>query len=381
MNRASIALLILSLFPHLLFPQTERPSVVAGMETAGAGVHYASRTGITPNIDWALRVNPYLMARLGKNFFAGIGALRETANIRGVQFTPLHGIGLHGRYYFPFQTKNAWITDRFRFYGESSWYLLDHRINAQTGALENLGSLDNQQFQLGVSANFRLFRSLYFDLTYQSLLFTQGKPFLFTPAVALEYHFAEKRPPYQARVLSTETSKTPYRIFDSSGFLQKVTMGASYTFIFDDLNTDDLFRYQEHTLNLNAAVSLGTHLDLGVAYLAISVREKGAPSERFSLAGAFMQYDFLRDSPGMRLFAETGFYRGNFCTCGNDAPYYRPNLSYIPYGGGMEFKLFKKRPWYLDMSFLWYQLVSRVPGTNTWAYSQYVAGLNYRFSP
>lgn len=378
----SLCLSILFTFlPLLLTAQTERPRIIAGLESGGYFLHYAARTGVTPNLDWSLRLNPYAMFRIGKNGYAGLGASRQIANIRGVQFTPLNGVGLHGRYYFPVQTKNAWINDRFRLYGESSWYLLDHRVTRQTHSVENLGKLSNHQFQLGAGLNFRLFQSLYFDLTYQGLFFTQGRPFFYTPSVALEYHFAEKRAPYQRPAPAAEKTAAGYRIFDPSGFLQKVTLGASYTFIFDDLNTDDLFRYQEHTLNFNVAVSLGTHLDLGLAYLAISAGEKGTPNERYSLAGAFLQYDFLRNSPGMRFFAETGFYRGNFCSCGDEAPYFRPNLSYVSYGGGMEFRLFKNTPLFLDLAFLWYQPVTRVPNTDTWAFTQYVLGLNYHFTP
>lgn len=380
--RNSALFLFLTLLPFLLSAQSyKRPGFIAGLETSGAIIHHAKRTGITPQLEWSFRFNPYLMARIGKHWYTGIGYAREVANIGGVQLPALNGAGLHVRGYIPTRFRDEWLQDRFRFYGAASWYLLDFRADRQTG-ITLLDGFRNHQIGLRAGAQFRLFSSLYLETAYNLYFFTQGEPVFQGQTWSLEYHFGEKRPPLSPPPPPDPNRKREkFKLYDPEGFFRKVTLGASYTFIFDNQNTDDLFNYQEHTININAAVAIGADLDLGAAWLGITAREKGQPAQQYSLAGGFLQYNLLRGIPGIRLFLETGFYRGNFCTCGEGAPYRRPNLSYIPFGGGVEGPLFKSRHLYLDLSFLWYQLVTRLPGEYPYALSQYVVGLNYRFWP
>ncbi|MBK7410405.1 MAG: hypothetical protein IPL49_01005 [Saprospirales bacterium] len=380
MKKISLLILIQVLLLPVLSAQTVRPRIIAGTETGGTVIHYAQRTGISPSVDWALRFNPYVMVRIGRHFFPGIGVSREAGRFRGMPLGPLNGVGLHARYYVPLAIKDDWIMDRFRFFGEGAWYLLDHSVSDQTG-IQVLDGFSNHEIRLLAGVNFRAFSGLYLTMTYHTRFYSQGKPFLFNPSVALEYHFGEKRAPFTPAAPPPAPDRKPFKVYDPEGFLKKVVLGASYTFIFDDQNTGDLFYYKEHTVNLNAAVALGADLDLGIAWLSIGAREGTNPSQRYTLAGAFLQYNFLRNHPSIRAFAETGFYRGNYCTCGDEAPYFKPNLSYIPFGGGLESRLFKSPHWYLDLSFLWYQLVSRVPDEYPYAFSQYIFGLNYHFSP
>lgn len=374
-------LLFLTLLPFCLPAQYERPRLIAGLETSGAIIHYANRTGISPQLEWALRFNPYIMARLGRHWYAGAGYARDLGNVGGVPLPVLNSAGLHLRGYIPTRFRDEWLQDRFRFYGAASWYLADFQADRQTG-VTLLDGFRNHQIGLRAGGQFRLFSGLYLETAYNLNFFTKGDPFFSFQTWSLEYHFGEKRPPLSPPPPPDPDRKNAkFKLYDPEGFFKKVTIGASYTFIFDDQNTDDLFNYQEHTLNLNAAVAIGADLDLGAAWLGITAREKGQPAQQYSLAGGFLQYNLLRGMPGIRLFLETGFYRGNFCTCGEGTPYRRPNLSYIPYGGGLEGRLFKSRHWYIDLSFLWYQPVTRLPGENPYAFSQYVLGVNYRFRP
>lgn len=173
--RKPTLLLFLTLLPLYLSAQFQRPRLIAGLETSGTIIHHANRTGITPQLEWALRFNPYLMTRVSKHWFAGAGYAREIANVGGVQLPALNGAGLHARGYIPTRFRDEWLQDRFRFYGAVSWYLLDFRADRQTG-ITTLDGFQNHQIGLRAGAQFRLVSSLYMETAYNLYFFTQGEP-------------------------------------------------------------------------------------------------------------------------------------------------------------------------------------------------------------
>ncbi len=359
---------------------SKRTTIIAGLEP-GTGFSIVSKraVGTIPRF-WILRFAPYASFKINKNIYLGINYEYQFGKIERNSFPTQNGLGIHSRFFLPFGNTNFLTKNRFKFYTSFEWLKLDHYLDPNSDyGFSKLNGLKNNNFNLLVGSNIRILNSWYLNLAIRPMFFSKGHSFLFSQKGAIEYHFSERRLPYikqQPKRFEHNTKKK--RPFDLSHIFNKTTLGGSYTFIWDNNNTDQKFYYKESTINLNISTSITSDIDFGIAVLPIWTKSLSKSPERFLLLGVFTQYDFLRlESGKSRLFAETGFYKGNLCTCGNDVPFYRPNLNYLPIGGGYEIKIAKNRPLFLDLSFQWFNILNRLP-FDKWAYSQYVIGLNYQ---
>jgi hypothetical protein len=384
MRKIILAIILFHVFFSKAYSQeTKHANIIFSNEIGGSFTIVAPRAvGFLPRY-WVLRNAPTILFGINKRFYIGVTGEHESGRFENEKIPSLKGFGLTSRYYFSENLiKNQYTLNRLQLYAQLSYLLLDYRISpASRFGISKLEGYTNQNAQLILGGNLRLFSNFYLDLGGRLMYYTLDSKWLLTQRGGFEYHFGEKRkklPP--STWVSVATSPEKHKPFDFSRFLSKTVIGASYTFIFDDNNTDNRFYYKEKTFNFNIAVAITSDIDFGFAILPISTVSVSTPRQRFLLSGVFLQYDFLRRVTGdWRAFVETGFYKGNLCTCGDDVPYYRPNLSYMPFGGGIEKRIFKNRPLFLDASFLWYKIVNKVPD-DKWAYSQYVIGLNYHFT-
>jgi len=153
-----------------------------------------------------------------------------------------------------------------------------------------------------------------------------------------------------------------------------LTFGTSITFILDNptSNPSDFF-YKEWSWNKNIAVSLTNRWDVGISHINIYTVGSSLLRERYQLVGLFTQYNFSPKKKN-KLFAETSWHLGNYCTCGLDDPYKLEKLNYLGIGGGYELNITKNL--YLDLAFNTYFILKDVP--RKYNYTQYVVGLNYR---
>lgn len=384
MSRVLIVLVFLQLLSLKAYSQeTKHPKVILSNELGGGFSIVAPRAvGIIPRF-WVLRTAPSLLFSLNKRFYVGVTAEYQTGKYEEERIPSLYGLGLTSKFFFTENLiKNPYTLNRIKLYAQLSYLLLDYKISPEARfGVSKLGGYTNQNAQLILGGNLRLFSNFYLDYGGRLMYYAMDSKWLLTQRGGVEYHFGEKRkklPP--STWTSVAAPQEKHKPFDFSKFLSKTVVGASYTFIFDDNSTENKFYYKEKTLNFNIAVAITSDMDLGFAVMPINTVSLSTPRQRFLLSGVFLQYDFLRRVTGdWRAFVETGFYKGNLCTCGDDIPYYRPNLNYMPFGGGFEKRIFKNRPLFLDASFLWYKIVSKVP-EDKWAYSQYVIGLNYHFT-
>ena len=363
------------------FAQAKSSTLIFGIETGG-------KFSIIPekNLDiydryTFLRTAPYLEIKTAKNLYTGLNYELETGKVNGLRTTPLTGFGMHARYFFPLFKNNLALKDKLQVYAEAALIALDHVIDtsAVTG-VRHLSDYSNLNTQIVAGGDFRLFNSLYLNVAVRPMFYTQGKSFQWSNKLGLEYHFGEKREKY-VRTLGQPESEITNKaaMLDFSSFLNKFTLGSSLAYIIDVDNSGNPDQYKELTWNINAAVSITSDFDFGIAVLPIWIK-KGQIMEKHLLTGFFTQYDFLRNFKGSRLFLETGYYRGNHCPCGDGDPYYYPDLSYIPIGGGYEAKLLKNASLYLDLSILFYQILTKIP-EKKYAYGHYVVGLNYHLYP
>lgn len=169
----------------------------------------------------------------------------------------------------------------------------------------------------------------------------------------------------------------PSAIFAQGNFGKSFCVGSSFTFLRHYEDEPDLPRYNELTWNVNAAMQITKRLDLGVQALAIFMKPEGRSSENHHIIGFFGQFHFIKKDK-IKAFAETSLNTGNYKLSRNDFyPSYENGIVYIGFGGGVELKISKKIPHlYLDLSFINYE---QLHVEQSYAYTQYIIGLNYRF--
>lgn len=171
-------------------------------------------------------------------------------------------------------------------------------------------------------------------------------------------------------------------LFSSEGFTQtrklkfaeQFILGTSIAYKFD--NVRNVYRYNEWSWSLNAAINIDHHFMVGLHNSFILSHGTRVPRDKFDLYGAFVQYDFF-DKSKNRLYAELGLYKGNYCTCGEEDPYKVPNLNYFNFGAGFELSIHKN--FNLEFGLLVYRILNKIE-EQKYGHTQYVAGINYIIS-
>jgi len=156
-----------------------------------------------------------------------------------------------------------------------------------------------------------------------------------------------------------------------------LVLGGSYTYVWDTetLNGIDYnSNYNENTFSINVATDINRRFRIGIDYKKIYTGGELSGKNNYFLLGVFQQYKFLSRKKSFG-FVELGFYKGNYCTCGDDVPYKVNNISYINWGGGYTKNLYKNLN--LDLAFTTAQVVSKIPGR--YGFTQYIIGLDYQF--
>ncbi len=169
----------------------------------------------------------------------------------------------------------------------------------------------------------------------------------------------------------------PSIIFAQENIGKSFCVGSSLTFLHYYEDEPGLPRYNEYTWNVNAAMQITKRLDMGVQALAIFMKPEGNPSENHHIIGVFGQYHFIKKEK-IKVFIETSINTGNYKLSRNDFyPSYENGIVYIGFGGGVELKISRRIPrLFLDLSFVNYE---QLHIEKSYAYTQYIVGLNYRF--
>ncbi len=174
------------------------------------------------------------------------------------------------------------------------------------------------------------------------------------------------------RAQDNNVSKPPVK--DSTKVFNLV-VGGNYTYIWDTevLNGIDYeSNYNEHTFSLNVATDISKRFRVGVDYKKLYTRGELSGRNEYALLGIFQQYKMFNDKKGFA-FLELGFYKGNYCTCGDDTPFKQKGISYLNWGAGYNRKL--KQNLSIDLAFTSAQVISKIPGR--YAFTQYIIGLDY----
>lgn len=154
-------------------------------------------------------------------------------------------------------------------------------------------------------------------------------------------------------------------------FAEKLVLGTSISYL-QDYNRD-FYRYHEWTGSLNIGVNIDHHFMIGLQNLFILGYGTRVATDNFNLFGTFIQYDFF-DKSKNRLYIESGFYKGNYCTCGNSDPYKVNGLNYLNFGGGFELSIRKNIN--LEFGLSIYKILNS-ENKDDYGYGYYIAGINY----
>jgi hypothetical protein len=161
-------------------------------------------------------------------------------------------------------------------------------------------------------------------------------------------------------------------------FGDRLIIGTSVTYIWENNKAVTRNMHHEITWDKNIAVSLTRSLYFGLSHKSIFTRgssffDDKNNRERYSVAGAFAQYDLIQQNQ-KRLFVELSYHIGDYCTCGYQTdPYRRNRLRYLGMGGGIDLPIWKSIS--LDLAFIHHNILNRVP--QKYGYNLYVVGLNY----
>lgn len=158
-----------------------------------------------------------------------------------------------------------------------------------------------------------------------------------------------------------------------SSYQFRIVAGTSLTYIWDPEKS----HFREYTWAANLAFSPIKRLYIGANLMNAWTTSDTSARQHFNLAGAFVQYH-IGNQRNVYLTPEVGYYRGDYCTCGEGNPYRRKGINYLAVGGAIGARIYKGLE--LDLGFMVYQpLLPRTGQGYSYSYTQYVVGLNYEF--
>jgi hypothetical protein len=94
-----------------------------------------------------------------------------------------------------------------------------------------------------------------------------------------------------------------------------------------------------YLLNSKLSISVANRTHLGYRNKFIVQSPPNKEELRFVIHGAYVQYDFL-ERDRLRLWAETGYYFGDFCTCGLFDAIRREGSNFAQIGLGSSYRVF-----------------------------------------
>jgi hypothetical protein len=343
MSLKKIIFLFVALMPISLYSQIERNAlIIAGTETSGqlSTPSLNNNTNSTFPQYAFFRFVPHINYNLHKNLYIGVQFEYGFGNIEKNIVSPQKGIGLSVKHLFiPKKTQNSFIRGRLLPYSALN-YTVDYSTPL---GYRNVSGFSNLNTQILFGLYIRLFNRVYLDIATRAMHYSANNKFLYGNRLGLQYHFGEKRTTQSEKTSrKSETSISTgdkLKPFDFTFFLKRKSIIGRYSFIFDYYETSDPFYYREHNVSLALAVSVTSDIDFGIVYQPILVQVRQREPQKYYMFGPIIQYDFIRRPNNLKVFVETGFFKGNLCTCGDDIPYLTNNLSILPLGGGLDFPI------------------------------------------
>lgn len=127
--------------------------------------------------------------------------------------------------------------------------------------------------------------------------------------------------------------------------------------------------FREFSYNNFILFPITKRLELGINTIAIRTNSQLSEPRNYFLYGGIARVNLI-----YRTYLETGYYKGNYCSCSFE-PYKLNGLNYFALGAGVNLKIAQN--WNADLGFIIHQILNDVP--DKFSYSIYRIGLNYVF--
>ena len=311
----------------------------------------------------------------------------STSNFLNIPFKK--SVGVYSKLYFP-KTINSRYFKKIDFFAELSisisnyYFVKDKNIVFFSKDIEKIGLpvVSNKTDQLilevpiGIKYHFSDNLVGEFSVKYYKNISKTNEKSLIIPQIGLDYYlFSDKNNDTDKRIKKHKKK--------NNDFLNSFIFGSSICYFnmteYQLANGAD-FSWYVYIWNMNVATSLTKKIYAGIQVFNIFTGNINKQKKRFSIAGLFIQYDFLKAKKDRkkRMFADISLNTGNFFTGGELDPVFRPKTHYIGFGFGFDIPLNKiSKHLYLDLSGYRYFMLNKIKTGSD--FTQYIVGLNYHF--
>lgn len=186
-------------------------------------------------------------------------------------------------------------------------------------------------------------------------------------------------------------------------FFRKIEFGTSLTYIPEIIEYRPSYKGKAITWNINSAISISKHLNIGIQSLVILRTNYYKPDwEHYSINGFLIQcnilkinqidfsmmkflkqkyIDFLNNNES-QLFCEISFNRGDYFSPSfnnpdAEEPYRIESLNYLGGGMGLMIPISKKKHCRIELGFYNYVIINKIPLKSN--HTQYIFGFDYVF--
>ncbi|HHH54375.1 MAG TPA: hypothetical protein ENK91_12005 [Bacteroidetes bacterium] len=380
----TITLLLLSL--SINAQVIKYPGIIFGMESYGLlffPTEYGKEKGL-PEIR-SYGFIPELDIRTIKSLYLGASYEYSFGRINDEPLPSLKSLGLHVKHFInPF--KNLIFVNRFIFSSEFSYrrgnYYFDNYEKYGVGILNNYRS-EFLNFKLGI--HFNIIYKLYFNIGYQLKYNTFKDNYKYGYSLGIEYHFGEKREKKlnnSIRYLFTLENKNKENLKPNKSkkkrnflkFAERFEFNTSFVYIPQKSYTTELI-YHEYTLHNELSINLNRSIYLGFQHLYIftrgSIINPNNPKDNFNIFGVKLLFDIIPAYED-KLYVDTSYNLGNYCTCGDYDPSKKEGLNYFGLGFGYDYPVFKRLA--LRFAFTNYVILNDIE--DKYNFTQYTLGLN-----
>jgi hypothetical protein len=320
---------------------TKLAPFIFGIESGGQLlVPYKPGNGFPTAYD--LMFKPFMNFKIVDNFYLGASYSYEFGKYNNIRTPTLNAIGPQALIILnPFYKKSNY-SNRFLFEFQLQYMLSDYYPDSQQQfGIKKTDLFDSGYFDVSLTCDFNMYKSIYLNFGYQYLYYTYNNKFRKSPKLALQYHFGERR---IKNIKPKEKENKSIGIFDfhyllRENFLDFCSINFTYSYIFDNSVENEIMTLSSVNLALKTALLEG--LEIGYSY-SLLFQKNNEQREQFFLHGPFIDINLFKTKNINRGFLSSGFYFGNYNMCTDGNPEKKDGLRYVRLGFGYEHKFFIK---------------------------------------
>ncbi len=349
--------------------------------------------------EWAVgyQVEPYVGVFVKQSLALGVIGSYGDLYSNVLELDPFYDFGYWGRYYIPLKGEGrrsnpalASQKNRVLPFVQLAHVFGNSYFDRDTDEQVVSSTPNIQRISPSVGIDLKLKGNLYLEaaIRQQYYLNAPARHNLLGGSLGLNYIIdpVERQKNLKRSIEKKHRRELKYEGMPGTRFIpfNRLVLGTNLTYIWDvaSLNGAPMRGSMFHELSwhLNAATPVTRRARIGFNYIKQVTRDPFNGSNKFYMAGPFLQYNLLRNVKAVlseqrkvqRFFVELGGYKGNYCTCDPDNPFKVEGLRYLGIGLGMDVRINKLL--HLDLGFTNYNILNKQLGK--YNYTQYIIGLD-----